>query len=289
MSERHTPSSAGGEMSIGEFSALVRISIRMLRHYDQHGLLVPSSVDAFTGYRRYSSEQLEDAIAIRQLRDVGMTVAQISAVLATRGTPEYSHTLRLQREALAEESTVARQRLSLIDTLIQTDEEQLMSTITVELRTLPATSIVALRGTIPGYAAEGELWQRFMPALTTQGIAITGPGGAIEHDESFTEGEVDESVWFPVSPGSAVTEPLQVLDLPERTVAVAQVTGEYGAVIPAAHDAIGRFTTAHGLHSSWRADDVSTHAFNVYLTDPSQVRPGQAVTEVCVPVTPVAG
>ena len=38
-------------LNIGDFSKLSRISIRMLRHYDEIGLLVPKEVDAFSGYQ----------------------------------------------------------------------------------------------------------------------------------------------------------------------------------------------------------------------------------------------
>lgn len=38
-------------LKIGEFSKLSRISIRMLRHYDEAGILKPQSVDSVTGYR----------------------------------------------------------------------------------------------------------------------------------------------------------------------------------------------------------------------------------------------
>ena len=41
---------------IGEFSKLSRISIRMLRHYDEIGLLVPEEIDPWTGYRRYARQ-----------------------------------------------------------------------------------------------------------------------------------------------------------------------------------------------------------------------------------------
>ena len=32
-------------LKIGEFSKLSRVSVRMLRHYDQKGLLTPSEID----------------------------------------------------------------------------------------------------------------------------------------------------------------------------------------------------------------------------------------------------
>lgn len=284
MSKDHLCSAPGAELSIGRFSSLSRISIRMLRHYDQHALLVPCQIDPISGYRRYCATQLEDAIAIRQLRDVGMNVAQIGAVLTTRGTSEYGQALRRQREVLAEQATVVSRQVTLIDTLIQQQKEPTMSDLIVTIATLPATRIVALRGTIGGYAHEGELWGRFMPALEAQQIQISGPGGCIEHDEGFTEGEVDESVWFEVAPNTEVAPPLTVIDLPERRVATAQVTGEYGIVLPQAHDAIGRHLTEHGLQTSWQADEVASHSFNIYLTDPSVVPADQAVTTVGVPI-----
>lgn len=52
-------------LKIGDFSKLSRISIRMLRHYDEIGLLKPGKVDAFTGYRYYEESQLLDASVFR--------------------------------------------------------------------------------------------------------------------------------------------------------------------------------------------------------------------------------
>ena len=44
-------------LKIGDFSKLSRISIRMLRYYDDCGLLKPEKVDSFTGYRYYKESQ----------------------------------------------------------------------------------------------------------------------------------------------------------------------------------------------------------------------------------------
>ena len=53
---------------IGEFSRLSRVSVRMLRHYDQLGLLKPSHTDSFTSYRYYSADQLPRLNRIIALR-----------------------------------------------------------------------------------------------------------------------------------------------------------------------------------------------------------------------------
>lgn len=36
---------------IGEFSCFSRVSVKMLRHYDEINLLKPAHVDGITGYR----------------------------------------------------------------------------------------------------------------------------------------------------------------------------------------------------------------------------------------------
>ena len=38
---------------IGEFSRIARVSMRLLRYYDEIGLLRPAKVDPGTGYRGY--------------------------------------------------------------------------------------------------------------------------------------------------------------------------------------------------------------------------------------------
>ena len=48
-------------LKIGEFSKLSRISVRMLRHYDEIGLLKPAEIDRFTDYRYYREDQLPTA------------------------------------------------------------------------------------------------------------------------------------------------------------------------------------------------------------------------------------
>ena len=48
-------------LKIGEFSKLSRTSIRLLRIYDEAGLLAPETIDPFTGYRYYKECQLPAA------------------------------------------------------------------------------------------------------------------------------------------------------------------------------------------------------------------------------------
>ena len=75
-------------LNIGDFSKLSRISIRMLRHYDELGLLVPKSIDPGTGYRYYAENQLTLAGRIAALKDMGFGLAAIGEILHSYNDPQ---------------------------------------------------------------------------------------------------------------------------------------------------------------------------------------------------------
>ncbi|MDR6865660.1 DNA-binding transcriptional MerR regulator [Microbacterium resistens] len=267
-------------MTIGRFSSLSRLSVRMLRHYDAHGVLVPVDSDPWTGYRRYAPSQLADAADIRNLRDVGFGVSAIGALLAARGTPAWSTALHLQSTSLAEELRAAQGRLSLINRLLDQGEPRM--SITIDRTTVPAMTVVALRGTVPTYSDEDQLWDRMLPALIAQGITQAGPCGVIEHDDQYTDQDVDLSIFAPVAAGTRVEAPLEILELPERDCLVAQVRGPYSQ-ISEAHDLINDRLAAEGL--AVRDDGtIASKAFNRYLTTPDQVGEDDLITDVYEPL-----
>ncbi len=66
---------------IGDFSKLTKVSIHMLRYYDEAGLFEPAYIDPFTGYRQYAIEQIPLLNKLVFLRDAGFTIAEISAAV----------------------------------------------------------------------------------------------------------------------------------------------------------------------------------------------------------------
>src|SRR5579862_9965245 len=70
-------------LPIGDFSRATHLSVKMLRHYHEIGLLEPVDIDADTGYRRYAAEQIATAQVIRRFRDLEMPLEDIRAVLTT--------------------------------------------------------------------------------------------------------------------------------------------------------------------------------------------------------------
>ncbi|ASB87284.1 MerR family transcriptional regulator [Bacillus sonorensis] len=62
---------------ISEFSNLSQVSVKALRYYDQIGLLKPAHIDAETGYRYYTANQLFPLNRILAFKELGFTLQQI--------------------------------------------------------------------------------------------------------------------------------------------------------------------------------------------------------------------
>ncbi|HTH84541.1 helix-turn-helix domain-containing protein [Mycobacterium sp.] len=97
-------------LSIGDFSRMTQLSVKTLRHYHEVGLLEPDRVDPATGYRHYAPEQVPTAQVVRRLRELGMPIAEVRAVLASapadRNALISGHLERLQNQLAATRSAV---------------------------------------------------------------------------------------------------------------------------------------------------------------------------------------
>ena len=63
---------------IGDFSKIVGIPVRTLRFYAQYGVLEPSQIDNFTGYRYYSDENGIECELIKLLKSLDFTLEEIA-------------------------------------------------------------------------------------------------------------------------------------------------------------------------------------------------------------------
>lgn len=70
-------------MNIGQAAKAAGVSAKMVRHYEQIGLLKPAArTDA--GYRQFDAADVEVLRFIRQARGVGFSIEQIGELLALR-------------------------------------------------------------------------------------------------------------------------------------------------------------------------------------------------------------
>ena len=268
-------------LKIGDFSKLSRISIRMLRHYDEIGLLCPESVDTFTGYRYYGEFQLVQAGQIRALREYGFGLSEIRTLLEQERTPDELEQLLLSRRSvLQSELHEARQRLSRLDNALEwLRKDGTFMNYTVTLKTMPERYVASLRQTIPSYDQEGILWEQLYRELAPQKLKPANPcyGLAVFHDEGYVEVNPDVEIQLAVVGQYADTEHVHFKTVPEQTIASATYTGSY--------DQLG---TVHRTVACWLKENgyvLDGMFFCIYHVSPAEARtPDDLVTEVCYPV-----
>jgi len=112
--------------TVGEVSRMARISVRTLHHYDEIGLVKPSSrTDA--GYRLYTGEDLGRLQQVLFYRELGFTLEEIGRVLSDPAADRRS-VLVNQRELLMERAERTRALVALIDRTIEAlDQGESMS------------------------------------------------------------------------------------------------------------------------------------------------------------------
>ena len=145
-------------LKIGEFSKLSRVSVRMLRHYDEIGLLKPAEIDRFTDYRYYREDQLPVAGRIAALKDMGFSLADIVRILEVyddREKLEPFFTARQEElEALSKDTAY---KLTLLDAARKRLRKEENMSYNVALKTIPERYAATIRMTIPRYEDEGIL------------------------------------------------------------------------------------------------------------------------------------
>lgn len=167
--------------NIGEFAALARVSVRMLRHYDAIGLLVPADVDDRTGYRRYAIDQLPRLLRIAELRDLGVGLEQIAVVSAAVDADAALREVLIERRAELEASVADdRARIARIERRLRNLEGTTMSDV-IYKRVEPVT-VYAASQYAPGMGPEnigpvvGPLIDGLDRALDAAGRPLIEPG-----------------------------------------------------------------------------------------------------------------
>ncbi|MET9018282.1 MerR family transcriptional regulator [Streptomyces olivaceoviridis] len=108
-------------MRIKELSERVGVSTRLLRYYEEQGLLTPRREE--NGYRCYEEAAVERVRQIRDLLRAGLTTEIIREVLPCLGAaacsqyddPEFVRRITAERDRLRERVTVLTQNLNALD------------------------------------------------------------------------------------------------------------------------------------------------------------------------------
>jgi DNA-binding transcriptional MerR regulator len=266
-------------LSIGDFARLGHVSPRMLRHYDEIGLLRPEQVDPGNGYRLYSAHQLERLHRILALRDMGFSLEQTGQALSDDvSVEELRGMLRLRRAQIELTVGEEQERLRRVEAHLRALEWG--GTMRLHDVVLKQTEPVRVaRATAGGltHADIGAAFGRLMPLVLAQleaAGARPGMSVAVYEDDggSAPEGEIVLHAGFDIGdqyvPDSGG---VHVVDLPVIDVAAAIYRGGDGGIV-AAWEALVRWIDDSGyrltgdcreLYHEWHEDDPSSNVMEL--------------------------
>jgi DNA-binding transcriptional MerR regulator/effector-binding domain-containing protein len=274
-------------LTIGDFSRMTHLSVKALRHYHDMGVLEPAAVDPFNGYRSYDTSQVGSAQVIRRLRDLGMPLDSIAAVLAApdleaRNREIAAHLTRMERQLEQTQASVAALRALLTGPAVRP---------VIELRTIAAVTALAVREVVD--AAELNAWgseafDALAAALAAAGLTAAGPYGGLFDGDFFELERSEVTAFVPVTSETGLVgagagvglDPagrVRLLEIPAVEAAVAVHEGAFSE--------IDRTYAALGEVVAERAIGVDGPIREYYLVSSADTDDvGKHRTEVCWPV-----
>lgn len=249
-------------LTIGDFARLGQVSPRMLRHYDEIGLLGPDRVDPTTGYRYYGAHQLARLHRLVALRDLGFHLDQIGPVLDEElSVDELRGMLRMRRaqiEATVEEERARLRRVEAHLRALEGSESVDVHDIVVK-HTQPIRIAEAV-GTAVGFGHENlaPVFAQLLPTVLQElGRAGVRPGISVAHYEDYAEdGSVVVHTGFEIGDQNlAGAEQVKVVELPVVRVASVVHRGSMENVVPT-YEALVRWIEDSGYRVNGRSREL---------------------------------
>ena len=180
-------------LKIGEFSQLMQVTVKTLRHYEQKGLLLPDEVDEWTGYRYYSIDQMQKLQAIRDLQHLGFSLDEIKDMFEDNShIPSIRQLTEKIKETEAQLKQLITRRNRLLDWRNTRKEMKTMEKFSIQ--TLPEIIVASHREVLPDYAAIGSMCVEIIaPEMQRLGCKCPPPGYCftVEHDREYKPTDVD--------------------------------------------------------------------------------------------------
>ena len=247
-------------LKIGEFSRLSRVTVQTLRHYDDLGLLKPSEVDTFTGYRHYLPNQLLRLYRILALKDLGFSLEQISRLLESELSAQEMHGMLKMKQVEIEQHLEEEQaRLARVAArLRQIEMQDTLTAYEVLVKSVEPQKVAAVRGIVPTYGEQGALWDTLIRYLSGKPITFTGAGLSVYYDDGYKERDVDLDVCQPFNGTLPESDRVRVMTLPGGLFASTLHRGSYDTLSDG-YEALLTWTPTNGYRIVGPAREVYLH------------------------------
>lgn len=233
---------------IGDFSRLTRVSVKMLRHYDELGLLKPAQVDPLTNYRYYSADQLPQLNRIIALKDLGFSLEQIGKLLAENlPSDEIRGMLKLRFAEVEQQLNVEKARLAQVAARLQYIEQEDRSPLyDVVVRQIPSQLMASIRQhVLDPETAITHLFDEVEAYVTNYDARAFSSPLTIYHDLEYQEENVDVEVAVPLTRPIPGTDRVSVRNIPSATMACVVYAGSYEKSAEVLHTLLVWIQTHH--------------------------------------------
>ena len=181
------------KLKIGEFSQLMQVTVKTLRHYESKGLLMPEQVDEWTGYRYYGLNQMQRMNDIRQMQGLGFSLEEIKELLEDELHTPTVEQLEAKLEATELQLKLLSQRYDRL-VLLRDSRKNIKTMEKFKIQSLPEIIVASHREVIPNYDALGPLcYMKIGPAMQAAGCKCTSPGYCftIDHNKEYKTENID--------------------------------------------------------------------------------------------------
>ena len=181
------------KLKIGEFSQLMQVTVKTLRHYESKGLLMPEQVDEWTGYRYYGLNQMQRLNDIRQMQGLGFSLEEIKELLEDELHTPTVEQLEAKLEATELQLKLLSQRYDRL-VLLRDSRKNIKTMEKFKIQSLPEIIVASHREVIPNYDALGPLcYMKIGPAMQAAGCKCTSPGYCftIDHNKEYKTENID--------------------------------------------------------------------------------------------------
>jgi DNA-binding transcriptional MerR regulator len=270
---------------IGDFSRVARVSCRLLRYYDELGLLKPAIVDSASGYRFYSAAQLPQLNRILVLKDLGLSLEQIARLMDDGvSQTELRAMLLLRRSDVEQALAVEAERLRQIEARISQIDAEGSVADDVLIRDEPIRRVLTTRQTVGSFAEARDIIRQLAQRPPRRvAKALLGPMIGIAHSSEFEPDAIDVELGYVLNGEPREADaieadlPLRVRELPgvaHMAVCVRVGLPEHAHLITSK---IGRFVAANGY-------TLAGPGREVFLKPPPLDRMEEAVVEMQFPL-----
>ncbi|MCI0397489.1 MAG: MerR family transcriptional regulator [Chloroflexi bacterium] len=272
--------------TVGEFSRLAQVSKRLLRYYDEIGLLKPIHTEPLTGYRYYSAEQMSHLNWILALKELGLSLDQIQRMLSDNvSTDEIQGMLLLKKAEIEQQLQGELKRIRNIETRLQSIRNaEAGKPLDVIIKQIPAQPVLSVRLVVESFDVGMAILRQIRTALPEKSpyglcFLICHDDDIVERDMDLEMGRLIEAKTHPPVPLHGDLQ-LRFRELP--AVATMATTVVKGALetIHTGYAEIGRWAEVNGYRFAGTPREITLQA-------PQASDGRDLITEIQFPVEPV--